>query len=634
MKKSKIPAKTGGIIKCAVLFLFVFNFAPFSNAEPSAPNIQNNLRVNKFSSGDKPSMFAPLSGSGATAFLPDIQINQDDGNLVDDMEPSIVVTDDGIIYVTWCGDDNHKVYFSKSVDGGVTFSLPATVNDVVSSFYNADIAIDSVGNIYIVWHDYRRWNSHYSTDVYLSKSTDGGLTWGANVKVSDDDSGSYPWKSQPYIAIDQNNGNIYVSFLNYNNYYSYGQGVAFARSTDGGATFEPSIEIDDSTASDTYSWSSVAVDPITGEVYVALEDSRNGDKDVFLFKSVDYGITFGAGVIVNDVISGHQDQPMVRVDNSGAVYAVWRDARDGYELDNIYITKSTDKGNSFEASVKVSDQYLESSHAYAYPPRLAIDNSGAVHIVWYDEVNFNCYYDWSSDGQTFQTDIVVQSDLSGVNHYLPRIAVDGNDGVYVVWEDGRNGNDNFDAFFTRSVVVTHTISGTVDYYDGVKTVSNATVILEDNMGTQLDTTMTDSSGYYEFTGLVDGNDYVVRIEKEDNIVANGVNVLDLTNIVNHIIKTEPEPLDSIFKKISADVNEDEAINVLDLTNIVNYIIGSSSSLLSGNWKFYPSDANLTEENYLFEGTERTYLNLSGNMIGEDFTGIKMGDVNSSWVDGA
>ena len=179
---------------------------------------------------------------------------------------------------------------------------------------------------------------------------------------------------------------------------------------------------------------------------------------------------------------------------------------------------------------------------------------------------------------------------------------------------------------------THTISGTLNYYDGVKTISNATVILEDDLGNQLDVTTTNSSGYYEFTGLADGNDYVVRIEKEDNIVANGVNVLDLTSIVNHIIMAEPEPLDSIFKKISADVNEDELINVLDLTNIVNYIIGSSSALPSGNWKFYSSDIIPTEENYLSEETERTYTNLSGNMTGEDFVGIKMGDVNDSWID--
>ena len=49
---------------------------------------------------------------------------------------------------------------------------------------------------------------------------------------------------------------------------------------------------------------------------------------------------------------------------------------------------------------------------------------------------------------------------------------------------------------------THTISGTIKYYDGIKVITNATVILENNTGIQIATTTTDASGFYEFTEVV------------------------------------------------------------------------------------------------------------------------------------
>ena len=54
-------------------------------------------------------------------------------------------------------------------------------------------------------------------------------------------------------------------------------------------------------------------------------------------------------------------------------------------------------------------------------------------------------------------------------------------------------------------------------------------------------------------------------------------------------------------------------------------------LPSEGWKFYSSDATLTTSNYLTEGLVRTYTNLTANSPNQDFIGVKMGDVNNSWV---
>lgn len=170
-----------------------------------------------------------------------------------------------------------------------------------------------------------------------------------------------------------------------------------------------------------------------------------------------------------------------------------------------------------------------------------------------------------------------------------------------------------------------TISGTVYYYDGIKVVPDATVILEDADGIQLAATITDTDGFYEFTGVDSGGDYVVRIEKDDD--DSGVAGTDLTKIRRHIVGLET--FDSIFKIIASDVNNSGTTSGTDLTKIRRYIV-EIEDLPSNGWRFYTNNATITTENYLTDGLVRTIDNLNADTTGQDFTGVKMGDVNNSW----
>jgi len=48
--------------------------------------------------------------------------------------------------------------------------------------YYPAVATDGSGNVYAVWQDLRNGN----WDIYFAKSTDGGVTFGTNVRVDDD----------------------------------------------------------------------------------------------------------------------------------------------------------------------------------------------------------------------------------------------------------------------------------------------------------------------------------------------------------------------------------------------------------------------------------------------------------------
>ena len=174
---------------------------------------------------------------------------------------------------------------------------------------------------------------------------------------------------------------------------------------------------------------------------------------------------------------------------------------------------------------------------------------------------------------------------------------------------------------------THAISGTVKYYDGVKTVPGATVILEDGLGAQIATTTTDIGGSYQFTDVASGGDYVVRIDKDDT--ASGLSSADQIKIGRH--KVGLEPFDTIYKIIAGDVNDSGSLTSGDQIKIGRFKVGLDASLTSGVWKFFSSDAVLDAINYLTTGLSRVYANLAADAPDQDFVGVKMGDVNNSWT---
>jgi len=71
--------------------------------------------------------------------------------------------------------------------------------------------------------------------VWLSKSTDGGLTWSEAARVNDDAPGKHQFFT--WMAIDQTTGYLYFIFYDRRNYNTALTDVYMAVSKDGGATF-------------------------------------------------------------------------------------------------------------------------------------------------------------------------------------------------------------------------------------------------------------------------------------------------------------------------------------------------------------------------------------------------------------
>ena len=313
---------------------------------------------------------------GGQTFLPNVMVDDGVGAA---FLPTLAVGDDVTIYVAWTderpGFNYKQVYFSKSTDGGLTFTPDVLVNDTAGGIKNhphrnPSMAVDSAGVIYIAYDDGRNGPGNY--DIYFSKSTDGGFTFPNDVLVNDT-IGDILNDTRPALALSKDS-DIYISW---NKAFQW---LYVSKSTDGGISFSPDVQVNDTI---TESWTnSMDVDG-RGYVHIVWKDGRDGNANIYYSRSTDGGLTFSPNIRVNDAAHEPEPQayPSMCVDDSGVVYAVWEDGPATHP--DIYFTLSTDKGDSafVEPNVKVTDIPSDSG---MFNPSIAVGNSGKVYVLWKD----------------------------------------------------------------------------------------------------------------------------------------------------------------------------------------------------------------------------------------------------------
>ncbi|MFG0284969.1 MAG: hypothetical protein ACF8R7_11150, partial [Phycisphaerales bacterium JB039] len=85
------------------------------------------------------------------------------------------------------GDDPMDVMFTRSEDGGLTWSAPVRINDDAGKNWQwfGTMSVAPNGRIDVIWNDTRDSGVENLSALYYSSSDDGGRTWSANQKLSD-----------------------------------------------------------------------------------------------------------------------------------------------------------------------------------------------------------------------------------------------------------------------------------------------------------------------------------------------------------------------------------------------------------------------------------------------------------------
>jgi hypothetical protein len=212
------------------------------------------------------------------------------------------------VYLTW--HQGNVMFFSRSTNKGVTWSTPISFPSAARGI-GSDITTDSAGNIYYIWPS----SGASTANIYMVKSTDGGVTFGAPVIVQPlFDTFDFPIPSMEsrrafiYISADTDrtggayDGRIYAA---YTALHPSSGGttstnhawIQVAYSDDGGATWAltttPHSEADIATIDRYHPW--LEVDE-GGAVHIGFYDTRNSPArtgvDFYYNYSVDGGTTW------------------------------------------------------------------------------------------------------------------------------------------------------------------------------------------------------------------------------------------------------------------------------------------------------------------------------------------------------
>ena len=327
-----------------------------------------------------------------------------------------------VLHALWYDnrDGNYEIYYKRSTDAGMSWGADTrlTNNSALSELPSVAVSGQVV---HVAWEEQRDGNR----EIYYKRSTDGGTSWGADIRLTNNSAGSI----RPSVSASGSTVHVVWDDDRDGNREIY-----YKRSTDAGVSWGADVRLTNNSA-ESGATPSVSVSGST--VHVAWDDARDGNWEIYYKRSTNGGVSWGADVrLTND--SGESGWASGAVSDS-VVHVVWQDDRDGnYE---IYYKRSTDGGTSWEP-----DTRLTSNSAASEFPSVSVSGS-TVHVVWHDnrDGNREIYYKTSTDaGITWEADKRLTNN-SGSSDYAS-VSVSGQF-EHVVWQDYRDGN--YEIYYKR-----------------------------------------------------------------------------------------------------------------------------------------------------------------------------------------
>lgn len=303
--------------------------------------------------------------------------------------PEVAFDAHGVLYYLFVGlgGGNSPIgaYLTTSSDHAQHFSAPRKV--LGAERYQVRLAIDrsigTFGRLHFVWLEPRAPTTSSgfgpgSNPIMTKYSDDGGYTFSSPVPISDT---SGRRVVAPSLALGPDHA-VHVAYYDLRQDARDYEGLEgptwpgrwsllMSTSTDGGAHFGPPRLIDSDIAPPqrvmliyTMPPPAVAVDP-SGRVFVGWTDSRYGDWDVLMRRSLDDGQTWETLVRLNDDAlhdGRNQYMPQLSVAPSGRLDAVFYDRRSNVENrgNDVSYTFSTDGGRSFSRNLRINSLTFDS----------------------------------------------------------------------------------------------------------------------------------------------------------------------------------------------------------------------------------------------------------------------------------
>jgi hypothetical protein len=307
--------------------------------------------------------YRPAGGSWSAA----VRVGEDTVG-VDQRNPKIAVDGASVAYAVWEDWRGPSIYFASRPPGGAWSPNVPISNGAWSSRGEPSIAVDSAGDVAVVWATQMAPYPEYSD--YLVFRPAGGA-WTSPVQVP----GTYGMyaTSSPRVAMDPtgvawvvfqqpvHNEHIYAVSRAPNGAWSAGETV---NTGDSNRQFRPDVAI--------------GASGIPHVVWTNLDDADRG----ILHSERQAAGGWSDPVHVDDdpgsVTSSSWPVPAIEVDAANNAYVAWADARNG-DSDVYFAYRPA--GAGWSANVRVNDDL---GAAMQGGPDLAVDLAGNAYAIWYD----------------------------------------------------------------------------------------------------------------------------------------------------------------------------------------------------------------------------------------------------------
>jgi len=315
------------------------------------------------------------------------------------------------IVATWLQGPFQDIIAAASFDGGQTWQqvpLPLTVCSG-GAFTGAGDQWLSFAPNGVLYGTVTAGNTPSSVVQEIMKSTDGGLHWTTSV-LPGSDRVDPPPEHASLTADPTNAAFVYAIWLGHSSPHSIS--AVFARTTDGGATWEPARAIVEPAPQSFIQFSQVFVLPngTLVDLYEFFAQQPNGpitETNLQLLRSTDHGQSWSAPVtfatmtplynsdgttLVVDPETGQlvsdPTNPSFAVDpRNGNLYAVWEDGRfSNFQYNDVAFSMSADGGFSWSAPIRVNQTPLNipAASRQSFFPSVAVAGNGTLGVSYYD----------------------------------------------------------------------------------------------------------------------------------------------------------------------------------------------------------------------------------------------------------
>ena len=302
-------------------------------------------------------VFFKRSTNSGVSFANEVQVSTGNGGSLQAM-----ATAGANVYLVWYQSDPAQppLFFSRSIDGGATFSIPVSLSSSFAAIRSVTMAAGGAG-VHIAW---AQEIAGANPEIFYRRSTDGGSTFGAVSNLSNSTAVSV----FPQIAVS--GPNVYLVWRETE--------FRFSASGDGGASFSAPVDLSSGRADTRGVGGGPQVAASGNAVQVIWHSDQFGKYQVIHRASTDGGASFTAE---RNISMNTQDSWGIVTASGTNVLIAWTDA---LPASDILLLHSGDSGVTFGGQVNVSMSSGESGDQ-----QLVIGSATRVHATWLDNTPGN-----------------------------------------------------------------------------------------------------------------------------------------------------------------------------------------------------------------------------------------------------